>query len=51
MKSIFKSIISVLIASTVVVSSNAVVLANDIEDDSKAANRTAVLKMQYRVYP
>ena len=44
MKSIFKSIVSVLIASTVVVSSNAVVLANDIEGDSQAANRTAVFE-------
>ena len=44
MKSIFKSIVSVLIASTVVVSSNAVVLANDIEDDSQATNQTAVFE-------
>ena len=42
MNNISKSIISVLIASAVLVSSNAVALANDIEGDSLATNQTAV---------
>ncbi|MDE5974412.1 MAG: hypothetical protein K2G73_07060, partial [Eubacterium sp.] len=42
MNNISKSIISVLIASAVLVSSNAVALANDIESDFLATNQTAV---------
>lgn len=51
MNNIFKSIISVLIASAVFVSSNAVALANDIEGDSLATNQSVVTEAAEQEVP